>query len=53
MPKELEEKFRRQGRKKGLTGKRLDAYTYGALRLTGWVPSTQKKDTNTQPKKGE
>ena len=43
MPKALEAKLRRQGRKKGFTGERLDKYVYGALRKTGWVPSHQKK----------
>ena len=37
--KELEAKLRREGKKKGLTGKRLDAYVYGTLRKTGWRPS--------------
>ena len=31
MPKHEEEKLRRQGRAKGLTGKRLDAYVYGTM----------------------
>jgi len=31
MPKALEDKLRREGRKKGLSGKRLDAYVYGTL----------------------
>ena len=43
MPKALERKLKREARKKGLTGKRADAYTYGTLRKTGWTPSTQKK----------
>lgn len=43
MPKELEEKLKRTGKKKGFAGKLLDKYVYGTLRKTGWVPSTQKK----------
>ena len=43
MPKKLEEKLKKQGRKKGFIGKRLAAYVYGTLRKTGWTPSTQKK----------
>ena len=31
MPKALHDKLAREGRKKGLTGKRLDAYIYGTL----------------------
>ena len=30
MPKELEDKLRASGRKKGFTGKRLDKYVYGS-----------------------
>jgi hypothetical protein len=29
MPKELEEKLKREARKKGLTGERFNAYVYG------------------------
>lgn len=42
MPKALEAVLRRQARKKGFTGKRANAYIFGTLRKTGWVPSTQK-----------
>ena len=31
MPKVLEEKLKREGKKKGLKGKRLGAYVYGTL----------------------
>lgn len=43
MPKKLEESLRRKGRKKGLKGKRLNAYVYGTLRKTGWKPKKKKK----------
>lgn len=43
MPKELEEKLKREAHSKGLSKERTDAYVYGTLRKTGWVPSTQKK----------
>lgn len=43
MPKKLEREIKKEARKKGLTGKRFDAYVYGTLRKTGWIPSTQKK----------
>ena len=43
MPKELEEKLKRQARKKGLGKKRAGAYVYGTLRKTGWKPSTQRR----------
>ena len=43
MPKELEEKLKRQATKKGFTGKRKAKYVYGTLRKTGWKPSREKK----------
>lgn len=43
VPKELEEKLRKQARKKGLGKKRAAAYVYGTLRKTGWRPSRGKR----------
>jgi len=44
MPKKLERELRIEARKKFPGDKeRQDKYVYGALRKTGWVPSTQKK----------
>ncbi len=43
MPKELEEKLKRQARKKGLGKKRAAAYVYGTMRKTGWRPSRGKR----------
>ena len=43
MPKELEEKLKRTGRKKGFVKERLNKYVYGTLRKMGWTPSHQKK----------
>ena len=54
MPKELEEKLKRQARKYLKQGKlkkkkgessqqAIDRYVYGTLRKTGWVPRQQKK----------
>ena len=43
MPKKMEEALKREAAKRGLTGERKDAYIYGTMRKTGWVPSTQKK----------
>ena len=42
MPKELERELKAEAKAKGLKGERADAYVYGTLRKTGWVPSTQK-----------
>jgi len=38
MPKKLELLLRKQARKKGLSGRDLARYVYGALRRTGWKP---------------
>lgn len=40
MPKAMENSLRKSGKKKGLKGKRLNAYVYGTLRkTTGWTPN--------------
>jgi hypothetical protein len=39
----LESELKKEAKKKGLSEERSDAYVYGTLRKTGWVPSTQKK----------
>ena len=39
MPKALEQKLKRQAKKRGYSEKRADAYVYGTLRNTGWKPS--------------
>ncbi len=41
MPKKLEQKLVREASKKGLTGKRKNAYVYGTLRKTGWKPGSK------------
>ena len=43
MPKKMEEKLKRQARKKGLKGEAFDAYVYGTMRDTGWKPKKRKK----------
>lgn len=43
MPKELEEKLKKEAAKKGLSGKHKAAYIYGTMRKTGWKPSREKK----------
>ena len=43
MPKALEEALMRVAKKKGLTGKRFNAFLYGSMRNTGWKPSREKK----------
>lgn len=43
MPAKLERALKSEAKKKGMKGKRADAYVYGTLRKTGWKPSTQRK----------
>lgn len=46
MPKALENKLKKEAKKKGLSKKRAAAYIYGTLRKTGWTPKkklTKKK----------
>lgn len=42
MPKALEKKLRKEANKKGLVGKRANAYVYGALRKMGWTPNPER-----------
>jgi len=42
MPKKMEKALRKEASKKGLKGKRKDAYIYGTLRKTGWKPKKKK-----------
>jgi hypothetical protein len=43
MPKALERQLRARASKKGLRGKRYNAYVYGTMRKTGWKPSREKR----------
>lgn len=42
MPKAMERALKREAAKKGLSGKRADAWVYGTLRKTGWVPKREQ-----------
>lgn len=43
MPKKMEQALRKQARKKGLKGKRADAYIYGTMRRAiGWKPRGER-----------
>ena len=44
MPKKLEAALKKEAKKKGLVGEHFDAYVYGGMRKSGWIPSTQKKE---------
>jgi hypothetical protein len=43
MPKKLERKLEKEADKKGLKGKRKNAYVYGTMRKTGWKPEKRHK----------
>jgi len=43
MPVALERKLRAEGIRKGLSGDKLNAYVYGALRKSGWKPKKRKR----------
>jgi len=42
MPKKLEQKLKREAKKRGYGKKRTDAYVYGTLRKAGWKPKKSK-----------
>lgn len=42
MPKKMEKALKKEAKKKGLKGKRLNAYIYGTLRKTGWKPKRER-----------
>ncbi len=42
MPKALEKQLKKEAKRKGLTGERADAYIYGTMRKTGWVPEREQ-----------
>lgn len=44
MPKEMERKLEEIAKKRGLKGKRKDAFKYGTMRKTGWKPAREKRD---------
>ncbi len=44
MPIALERKLKKEASAKGLKGDRKDAYVYGTLRKTGWVPNRAAKN---------
>lgn len=41
MPAKMEKSLREQALKKGLKGKKKNAYVYGTMRKTGWKPSKE------------
>jgi len=42
MPEKLKRSLLAMAKKKGLTGKRLNAFVYGTMRKTGWKPKREK-----------
>lgn len=43
MPKELENKLKKEASNKGLSGDKSDAYVYGTMRKTGWKPKREQQ----------
>ena len=43
MPKKMHKALAKSAKKKGLKGKRKDAYIYGGMRKLGWKPKKRKK----------
>lgn len=43
MPKALENKLKKEAKKRGLSKEKAGAYVYGTLRKTGWKPKKKKK----------
>lgn len=43
MPEKMERKLRVEAAKKGLKGKRANAYIYGTMRDTGWRPAREER----------
>lgn len=43
MPAAMERALKRAARRKGLKGKRKNAFVYGTMRKTGWTPKRKKK----------
>jgi hypothetical protein len=43
MPAAMEKALKKSAKKKGLKGKRKNAYIYGAMRKKGWKPKREKK----------
>lgn len=42
MPKATEKALKKVAKKKGLTGKRKNAFVYGTMRKTGWKPGQKE-----------
>jgi hypothetical protein len=42
MPEKLERELKQEATKKGLSGEHANAYVYGTMRKTGWVPNREK-----------
>jgi hypothetical protein len=43
MSEYMERRLRRNAKRRGLKGKRADAYVYGTMRRTGWKPKPGKR----------
>jgi len=43
MPKKMEQRLRREAKKKGFSPARAGAYVYGSMRNKGWKPKHERK----------
>jgi hypothetical protein len=43
MPKKLERELKKQADKRGMKGEDKDAFVYGTMRKTGWVPKKERE----------
>lgn len=46
MPKKMEKALQKKAKKKGLKGKRKNAYIYGTMRKAGWKPKRERHGGN-------
>lgn len=44
MPKKMEKALKKAAKKKGMKGKRANAYVYGTMRKAGWKPKRERKN---------
>lgn len=43
MPKKMERELKKEAQKRGMSGKRADAFVYGTMRKSGWKPKRERK----------
>lgn len=43
MPLKMEKELKKEAKKKGLKGRKANAYIYGTMRKAGWKPKREQK----------